>query len=135
MLWLSFPERLLPGLNSNSMRFPFVTLHHHEEMVAELRSQLAEKESERQKYLDILAQMGWGVKIFGSDGETEIEETPEPAQATTPTVPLQRMRPTQAARVLSGKLQRQYEEKRKMFRKAEVLDSVAAVINGELAQK
>jgi hypothetical protein len=116
------------------MRFPFVTLSHHEEMVSELRGQIAEKESERQKYLDILAQMGWGVKIFGTEDQPETEETPEAAQtsSSTPTVPLSRMRPSQAARVITAQKQRQYDEKIKTVRKTAVLDSVAAIINGEL---
>lgn len=113
-------------------RFPFVTLSHHEEMVAELRGQIAEKESERQKYIDILAQMGWGVKVFGSDDQSEIEETQEQAQNTTPTVPLSRMRPSQAARVKSAQLARAYDEKIKAHRKTEVLQGVAAIINGKL---
>lgn len=116
------------------MRFPFVTLRHHEEMVAELRNQIAQKESERQKYLDLLAQMGWGVKIFGSDGEPGIEETPESTQTDTPTVPLQRMRPTQRARVISRQKEREYQDKINMTRKAAVLENVAAIIGGELAQ-
>lgn len=118
------------------MPFPFITLRHHEDMIAELRSQLAEKESERQKYIDILAQMGWGVKVFGSDDEPQIEETPEQtAPATsTPTVPLSRMRPSQAARVKSGELQRRYDEKTRMTRKTAVLDTVAAIIGDQLQQ-
>jgi hypothetical protein len=115
------------------MRFPFVALSHHEEMVAELRSQLAEKESERQKYIDILAQMGWGVKVFGADEQPEIEETPAPEKASsTPTIPLSRMRPSQAARVISQKKQREYDEKIKTNRKAVVLEGVAAIIGDQL---
>lgn len=113
-------------------RFPFVTLSHHEEMVAELRGQIAEKESERQKYIDILAQMGWGVKVFGSDDQPEIEETPEQAQSSTPTVPLSRMRPSQAARVKSAQLARAYDEKIRNGRKSAILDGVAAIVNGQL---
>lgn len=117
------------------MPFPFVTLSHHTEMVAELRSQIAEKESERQKYIDILAQMGWGVKVFGVDEEPEIEETPAPAQtSSTPTVPLSRMRPSQAARVITAQKQREYDEKLKTHRRAEVLHGVAAIIGDKLAQ-
>lgn len=117
------------------MRFPFVTRSHHEDMIRELRSQLAAKESERQKYIDILAQMGWGVKVFGSDDQPEIEETPEPTSSgSTPTVPLARMRPTQAARVISSRLQREYEDKIRTNRKNEVLQEVAAVIGDHLAQ-
>jgi hypothetical protein len=117
------------------MPFPFVTRSHHEDMLSELRRQLAQKESERQKYIDILAQMGWGVKVFGADDQPEIEETPEPKQSSnTPTVPLARMRPTQAARVISGQLQRKYEDKIRMNRKNEVLQEVAAVIGDQLAQ-
>ncbi|HEV7522999.1 MAG TPA: hypothetical protein VGP89_17995 [Candidatus Angelobacter sp.] len=114
--------------------FPFVTRSHHEDMVAELRSQLAAKESERQKFIDILAQMGWGVKVFGSDDQPEIEETPEQAQASTPTVPLSRMRPSQAARVISHQKQRDYDEKLKTVRRDEVLQGVAAIIGDKLAR-
>jgi hypothetical protein len=117
------------------MPFPFVTRSHHEEMVAELRGQLAAKESERQKFIDILAQMGWGVKVFGADETPEIEETPAPKQSSnTPTVPLARMRPTHAARVISGKLQREYDDKIKAHRKNEVLQGVAAIIGDQLQQ-
>lgn len=117
------------------MRFPFVTLSHHEEMVSELRGQIAEKESERQKYLDLLAQMGWGVKIFGADDQPEAEEIPEETQhqaSSTPTVPLSRMRPSQAARVITARKQREYDEKINTVRRAAVLDGVAAIIGGEL---
>jgi hypothetical protein len=115
------------------MPFPFVTRSHHEDMISELRSQLAAKESERQKYIDILAQMGWGVKVFGADDQPEIEETPAATtSSSTPTVPLARMRPTQAARVISGKLQREYDDKIRSDRKAAILDGVAAIVNGQL---
>lgn len=116
------------------MPFPFVTRSHHEEMVAELRSQIAEKESERQKYIDILAQMGWGVKVFGADDEPQIEETPEQPKtvSTTPTVPLSRLRPSQAARVITAQKQREYDEKIKTNRRTAVLENVAAIVNGQL---
>jgi hypothetical protein len=118
------------------MPFPFVTRSHHEDMIAELRSQLSQKESERQKFIDILAQMGWGVKVFGTDDEPQIEETPETvAPATsTPTVPLSRMRPSQAARVKSAEMQRRYDEKTRTIRKNAVIESVAAIIGGEQLQ-
>lgn len=105
-------------------------------MISELRSQLAAKERERQKYIDILAQMGWGVKVFGADDQPEIEETPAATTSSnTPTVPLARMRPTQAARVISGRLQREYEDKIKDNRKNAALQQVAAVIGEQLAQQ
>jgi len=117
------------------MPFPFVTRSHHDDMISELRRQLAAKESERQKYIDILAQMGWGVKVFGAGDQPEIEETPAAkTSSSTPTVPLARMRPTQAARVISGRLQREYDEQLKNNRRAEVLQGVAAIIGDKLQE-
>lgn len=120
------------------MKLPFIYRGHHEDVVAELRRQLAEKEAERKLYLDLLGQMGWGVKFFGENAqpatEEQTEETEQPRAAHSPDVPLSAMRPSAIMRQQSIRKAREYEDKLSMYRKAAVLDSVAAIINDKPAE-
>lgn len=118
------------------MKLPFISRAHHEDVVSELRRQLAEKEAERKLYLDILAQMGYGVRFFSKDSAPAAEIEPEPEQTETaqsPEVPLSAMRPSAIMRQQTIKKAREYDQKRNLYRKAEVLDGVAAIIKGKPA--
>src|SRR6185312_7372858 len=116
------------------MRFPFITRSHHEDVVQRLEKQLADVQAERKAYLDTLAQMGFGVKFFATEDkpEVEIDDEPEQKTATSPTVPITRMRPSAIMRSMDAKKQREYETKLGQQRKDEVLAGVAAIIDGSL---
>jgi hypothetical protein len=142
------------------LRSPFVTRGHYEDVVGELRRQIAEKELERQKCWDLLAQMGFGTKVFdcssrvaGSgqalkiiEDEGTTAEAPSPQQANiglaggpvavpqearTPTIPIARLRPSQIMRRMDMEKLREYQEKHRLARKAEVLAEVTAIVNGK----
>lgn len=116
------------------MKLPFISRSHHEDVVAELRRQLAEKESERKLYLDLLGQMGYGVKFFGQDAPAEQAEDQEQAGTVhSPDVPLSAMRPSAIMRQQTIKKAREFEDKRNLYRKAAVIDEVAAIVNGKTA--
>src|SRR5215831_9748557 len=119
---------------------PFVTRSHYEDVVGELRRQIAEKESERQKCWDLLAQMGFGTKVFdisscvagsGQTGNVAPEPEDEAAPIRTPDIPIARLRPSQIMRKMDLEKIREYQEKHRLARKAEVLAEVTAILDGK----
>jgi hypothetical protein len=122
------------------LRSPFVTRSHYEDVVGELRRQIAEKESERQKCWDLLAQMGFGTKVFdtsshlaGSGQAGNIADDPEDevAPIKTPEIPTARLRPSQIMRKMDMEKMREYRDKHRLARKAEVLAEVTAILDGK----
>jgi len=122
------------------LRSPFVTRSHYEDVVGELRRQLAEKESERQKCWDLLAQMGFGTKVFdtssrfaGSEQARNVaaEQEDEEAPIKTPDIPTARLRPSQIMRKMDLAKIREYQDKHRLARKAEVLAEVTAILDGK----
>jgi len=117
------------------LQSPFVTRGHYEDVVGELRRQIAEKEAERQKCWDLLAQMGFGTKVFDLRTIESDEPTAEadvPQEAPTPTIPTARQRPSQIMRKTDMEKLREYQAKHRLARKAEVLAEVTAIVNGKV---
>lgn len=122
------------------LRSPFVTRNHYEDVVGELRRQLAEKEAERQKCWDLLAQMGFGTKVFdissclaGSGLARNVTADPEDEEAPirTPDIPTARLRPSQIMRKMDMEKIKEYQNKHRLARKAEVLAEVTAILDGK----
>ena len=118
------------------MRWPWISRLHHEELVTELRRQLAQKEDECRRYLNLLG--GFGTRIFNADDpepESKAEEQSEEIVQQSPLIPVGSMRPSQIMRTMDRKAEAEYQKKMGMIRRAEVMASVGAVIGDKLVDQ